>query len=121
MFVTVSDPIGSGFAANLAHPGGNITGFTVDDSALGGKWVELLKEIAPRTARVGLLFNPAGPPLQFFMPSIQAAALSFNVQVSLSFNVQVSAATVHAKDEIEAVIAAQARDPVGGLMLLPTR
>jgi putative ABC transport system substrate-binding protein len=78
-----------------------------------GKWVELLKEIAPRTARVGLLFNPAGPPLQFFMPSIQAAALSFNVQVS--------AATVHAKDEIEAVIAAQARDPVGGLMLLPTR
>jgi ABC-type uncharacterized transport system substrate-binding protein len=97
----------------VAHPGGNITGFTVDDSALGGKWVELLKEIAPRTARVGLLFNPAGPPLQFFMPSIQAAALSFNVQVS--------AATVHAKDEIEAVIAAQARDPVGGLMLLPTR
>src|SRR6202040_1723141 len=68
VFVTVSDPIGSGFAANLAHPGGNITGFTVDDSALGGKWVELLKEIAPRTARVGLLFNPAGPPLQFFMP-----------------------------------------------------
>jgi putative ABC transport system substrate-binding protein len=113
VFVTVSDPIGSGFAANLAHPGGNITGFTVDDSALGGKWVELLKEIAPRTARVGLLFNPAGPPLQFFMPSIQAAALSFNVQVS--------AATVHARDEIEAVIAAQARDPVGGLMLLPTR
>ena len=54
MFVTVSDPIGSGFAANLAHPGGNITGFTVDDSALGGKWVELLKEIAPRTARVVL-------------------------------------------------------------------
>jgi putative ABC transport system substrate-binding protein len=111
VFVTVSDPIGSGFAANLAHPGGNITGFTVDDAALGGKWVELLKEIAPRTARVGLLFNPAGPPLQFFMPSIQAAALSFSVQVS--------AATVHAKDEIEGVIAAQARDPVSGLIVMP--
>src|SRR5271168_2132099 len=48
VFVGVSDPIGSGFAANLAHPGGNITGFTVNDPALGGKWVELLKEIAPR-------------------------------------------------------------------------
>src|SRR6476619_6388055 len=61
VFVTVSDPIGSGFAASLAHPGGNITGFTVDDSALGGKWVELLKQIAPATTRVTLLFNPAGP------------------------------------------------------------
>jgi putative ABC transport system substrate-binding protein len=111
VFVTVSDPIGSGFVASLAHPGGNITGFTVDDPALGGKWLELLKEIAPRTARVGLLFNPAGPPLQFFMPSIQAAALSFNVQVS--------AATVHAKDEIEGVVAAQARDQVGGLIVMP--
>jgi putative tryptophan/tyrosine transport system substrate-binding protein len=111
VFVTVSDPIGSGFAANLAHPGGNITGFTVDDAALGGKWVELLKEIAPRTEHVRLLFHPAGPPLQFFLPSIQAAALSSKVQVS--------AATVHAKDEIEGVIAAQGRDPVGGLIVMP--
>ena len=111
VFVTVSDPIGSGFAANLAHPGGNITGFTVDDSALGSKWVELLKEIAPRTAHMQLLFHPAGPPLQFFLPSIQAAALSLKVQVS--------SATVHAKDEIENVIAAQGRDPVGGLIVMP--
>ena len=59
VFASVSDPIGSGFAANLAHPGGNITGFTVNDPAVGGKWVELLKEIAPRTVRVALLFNPA--------------------------------------------------------------
>jgi putative tryptophan/tyrosine transport system substrate-binding protein len=56
--VTVSDPIGSGFAASLARPSGNITGFTVDDSALGGKWVELLKQIAPATTRMALLFNP---------------------------------------------------------------
>jgi putative ABC transport system substrate-binding protein len=111
VFVTVSDPIGSGFAANLAHPGGNITGFTVDDSALGGKWMQLLKEIAPRITRVTVLFNPVGPSLQFFMPSIQAAALSLNIQVS--------AATVDAKDEIEGVIAAQARDPVGGLIVMP--
>jgi putative ABC transport system substrate-binding protein len=60
VFVTVSDPIGSGFAASLARPGGNITGFTVDDSALGGKWVELLVQIAPGTAHVALLFNPSG-------------------------------------------------------------
>ena len=100
VFAGVSDPIGSGFAANLAHPGGNITGFTTgNDPALGGKWVELLKEIAPRTVRVALLFNPAtAVPLQFFMPSIQAAASSFAVQVS--------AAPVHAKDEIEGVIRA---------------
>ena len=111
MFVTVSDPIGSGFAANLAHPGGNITGFTVDDPALGGKWLELLKEIAPHTAHVQLLFHPAGAPLQFFLPSIQAAALSLKVQVG--------AATVHAKDEIENVIAAQGRDRVGGLIVMP--
>ena len=57
VFTSVSDPIGSGFAANLAHPG--ITGFMANDPALGGKWVELLKEIAPRTVRLALLFNPA--------------------------------------------------------------
>ena len=82
VFAGVSDPIGSGFAANFTHPGGNITGFTVNDPALGGKWVELLKEIAPRTVHVALLFNPATTvPLQFFMPSIQAAASSFAIEV----------------------------------------
>ena len=111
VFVLVTDPIGSGFTASLARPGGNITGFMVDNSALGGKWLELLKEVAPRTARVSLLFNPVGPPLQSFMPSIQTAASSFNVQVTVT--------TVHAEDELEGVIAAQARDPVGGLIVLP--
>ena len=114
VFAGVSDPIGSGFAANLAHPGGNITGFMSNDPAgtLGGKWVGLLKEIAPRTVHVALLFNPATTvPLQFFMPSIQAAASSFAIEVS--------AAPVHAKDEIEGVIAAQARNPGGGLFVMP--
>ena len=112
VFAGVTDPIGSGFAANLAHPGGNITGFTVNDPAVGGKWVELLKEIAPRTVRVALLFNPAtAVPIQFFMPSIQAAASSFAIEVS--------AAPVHAKDEIEGVIAAQAHSPGGGLIVMP--
>ena len=112
VFASVSDPIGSGFAANLAHPGGNITGFTVNDPAVGGKWVELLKEIAPRTVRVALLFNPAtAVPIQFFMPSIQAAASSFAIEVN--------AAPVHAKDEIEGVIATQAHSPGGGLIVMP--
>jgi len=113
VFTSVSDPIGSGFAANFAHPGGNMTGFqTNGDPQLGGKWVELLKEIAPRTVRVALLFNPATTvPIQYFMPSIQTAASSFAVQVS--------AAPVHDKDEIEGVIAAQARDPGGGLTVMP--
>ena len=71
-----------------------------------------MKEIAPRTVRVALLFNPATTvPIQYFMPSIQTAASSFAVQVS--------AAPVHDKDEIEGVIAAQARDPGGGLTVMP--
>jgi putative ABC transport system substrate-binding protein len=114
VFAGVSDPIGAGYVDNLARPGGNITGFMSGngDPALGGKWVELLKQIAPRTVRVALLFNPAtAVPVQSFMPSIQAATSSFAVQVS--------AAPVHGKDEIEGVIAAQARDPGGGLIVMP--
>ena len=66
--------------------------------------MELLKQIAPDTARMALLFNPAGPPLQFFMPSIQAAASSFNVHVNV--------VAIHAKDEIEGVIAGRRDDGV---------
>jgi putative tryptophan/tyrosine transport system substrate-binding protein len=110
--VNVGDPIASGFAASLARPGGNITGFTVETPDQGGKWVELLKEIAPRTVRMALLFNPATVvPLQFFMPSIQAAASSLAIQISN--------APVHAKNEIEEVVAAQARNPGGGLIVMP--
>ena len=106
VFVYVADPIGSGFAPSLARPGGNITGFTYLEPTTGGKWVGLLKEIAPRTAHVSILFNPATtPPLKFYMPSIQAAASSFAIEAS--------SAPVHAKDEIEGVIAAQARNPGG--------
>jgi putative ABC transport system substrate-binding protein len=112
VFVTVSDPIGSGLATSVTHPGGNATGFTFVESAMGGKWVELLKEIAPRTARIALLFNPAtAPPLQFYVPSIQAAASSFAVAVNT--------APVHDKEEIEPVIAGQASSPGGSLIVMP--
>jgi ABC-type uncharacterized transport system substrate-binding protein len=94
VFVNVADPIGSGFVEGLSRPGGNLTGFTTDNSALGGKWVELLKELAPRTTRVTLVFNPATVvPLKIYMPSIQAAASSLAVEVN--------SAPVHAQDEIE--------------------
>jgi len=83
-----------------------------DNSALGGKWVELLKEIAPRTTRVALMFNPTtAVPLKFYMPSFQAAASATSVEVN--------ATPVHAKDEIEGVIAAQARDQGGSLIVMP--
>jgi putative tryptophan/tyrosine transport system substrate-binding protein len=112
VFVYVADPIGSGFAPSLAHPGGNITGFTYLEPTTGGKWVGLLKEVAPHTAHVAVLFNPATtPPLKFYMPSIQAAASSLAVEAVT--------APVHAKDEIEGVIAAQARNPGGGLLVMP--
>jgi putative ABC transport system substrate-binding protein len=112
VFVTVSDPIGSGLATSLAHPGGNITGFTFVESTMGGKWVELLKEIAPGTVRVSLLYNPAtAAPLNFYMPSIQVAASALAVQVTT--------APVHAKEEIEGVIASQAGSPGGSLIVMP--
>ncbi len=112
VFVTVSDPIGSGLAASLAHPGGNITGFTFVESSMGSKWVELLKEIAPRTEHLALLYNPAtAPPLKFYLPAIEAAASSFSVKTST--------APVHASGEIEAAIAALARTPGSGLIVMP--
>jgi putative tryptophan/tyrosine transport system substrate-binding protein len=112
VFAVVSDPIGSGFATSFAHPGGNITGFTTNEPTVGGKWMELLKKIAPRTARVGLLFNPATAVApQLFISSIEAAALPLAVQVS--------AAPVYSKDEIEGVITAQARNPGGSLVVMP--
>jgi len=112
VFAAVSDPIGSGFAANLTHPGGNMTGFTNVESTVGGKWVELIKEIAPRTTHVALLFNPGtAAPTQFYLPSIEAAAQSLDIRVTN--------APIHAKDEIEVAIAAVARDPGGGLIVLP--
>ena len=108
----VADPIGSGFAPSLARPGGNITGFTYVEPTTGGKWIGLLKEIAPRTAHVAMLFNPATTPqLKFYMPSIQAAASSLAIEAN--------SAPVHARDEIEGVIAAQARNPGGGLLVMP--
>jgi putative ABC transport system substrate-binding protein len=112
VFPTVIDPVGSGFVASLAHPGGNITGFQSYEPEIGGKWVGLLKEIAPRTERVAALFNPAtAVPVQLLFPSIQAAASSVGVQASL--------APFHAREELDGIVAEQARNPGAGLILIP--
>jgi len=112
IFVNVADPIGSGFVTSLARPGGNLTGFTTDNSALGGKWVEILKEIAPGTVRTALIFNPTtAVPLKFYLPSVQAAASNLGVEVNET--------PVHDTAEIESVIAAQARNQGSGLIVMP--
>jgi ABC-type uncharacterized transport system substrate-binding protein len=112
VFATVSDPVGSGFVASLAQPGGNVTGFQAMVGSLAGKWLELLKEIAPRVARVAMLFNPAvAPYAESFLNPFKAAASSFAVEAI--------AAPVRDMSELESVVAAQARAPNGGLIVMP--
>jgi putative tryptophan/tyrosine transport system substrate-binding protein len=82
VFASVSDPVAQGFVPSLAHPGGNITGFTAYEFSIGGKWLELLTEIVPGIARVVLLFNPdTAPQSKFFLRSLEAAAPKFSVAV----------------------------------------
>jgi putative tryptophan/tyrosine transport system substrate-binding protein len=110
VFALVSDPVGSGFIASFARPGGNVTGFTTMDPTMAGKWLELLKEVAPRIARVAFLFNPSSAPyIDFYLNPFKAAAPSFAVDVI--------AAPIHVPAELEATVAAQAREPNGGLLL----
>jgi putative tryptophan/tyrosine transport system substrate-binding protein len=112
VFIQVSDPVAQGFVANVTRPGGNLTGFSMYEFAIGNKWLDLLKEIAPKLARVGVMFNPdTSPQSKFFMRSIEAAAPSLGVEViTLS---------VRATGDIEPAIENFARAPNGGL-ILPT-
>ena len=112
VFAAVSDPVGSGFVIGFPRPGGNITGFMNMEPTMAGKWMELLKEIAPRVARVALLFNPATAPYaEYWLNPFKAAAASFGVQAV--------AAPVHDTSELETVVAAQARESNGGLIVMP--
>src|SRR5262249_59045382 len=84
VFIQVSDPVAQGFVANVTRPGGNLTGFSMYEFAIGNKWLDLLKEIAPWLAHVGVMFNPdTSPQSRFFMQSIEAAAPSLGVQASV--------------------------------------
>src|SRR5215204_910485 len=112
IFVAVSDPVGSGFVGTFREPGGNVTGFINVEPTMAGKWLELLKEIAPRLERIALLFNPATAPYaEYYLGPFKAAAVSFRVQAL--------AAPVHDVSALESAIAAQGREPNGGLVLMP--
>ena len=112
IFTNVSDPIGSGFVASFPRPGSNITGFITVEPTMGGKWVELLKEIAPRITNCALLFNPATAPYaDYFMGPFNAAAASLAVNAAI--------ARVREVGELETVIAAQTQKPNGSLVVMP--
>jgi putative ABC transport system substrate-binding protein len=110
VFAQVSDPVGAGFVASLAHPGGNITGFALFEFAVGAKWVELLKQVAPSVNRVAIIYDPVTPSSTGFLPLIQAAGRSFGVDVFVH--------SVGNTSEIERAISAMAAEPNGGLIAL---
>ena len=112
VFTQMADPVGSGFVASIAHPGGNITGFTPAELSMHGKKLEMLKEIAPHITRVAVLFNPEQTP--------QAAMLRAVEAVAPSFRVQLTAAAVRDAAEIERAIDQFAGKPNGGLVVLPS-
>jgi putative ABC transport system substrate-binding protein len=111
LFVLVGDPVGSGFVANLARPGGNITGFAIFETAIGGKWLEILKEIAPRISRVGFILHPETPVHLGFLRAAEVAAPSLGLEVT--------ALGVHTGSEIERAITEFAAGDKGGLVGAP--
>jgi len=113
LFFEVADPVGNGIVGNLSRPGGNVTGFTTFEPSLGGKWLQLLKEIDPQVRRAAILFNPEtarnrGSP---FVHEFEAVAASLSIEPILAFAQDAS--------EIEPVIAALAATPDGALLVLP--
>lgn len=113
VFANVSDPVGDGFVASLSRPGGNITGFINIEAGMGGKFLELLSEIAPAVTRAAFLHNPETAPGRgaYFRPAFETAAQSLHVSTI--------AAPVHNDTEIEAAITSLGREPGGGLVVCP--
>ena len=110
VFAVVVDPIGSGFVQSFARPGGNVTGFQNYEFTMVGKWVQMLKEIAPQVQRVAFVYNPTTTP-SGFLRSLETLAPSISVQLV--------AAPVHDPAEIHAALAALAHEPGGGFLVLP--
>ncbi|MGD0850890.1 ABC transporter substrate-binding protein [Bradyrhizobium sp.] len=110
VFVTVADPVGQSFVASLRHPGGNITGFVFTEAAMGGKWLELLKEIAPSVKRAAIMFNPDTAPGggSYYLPSFEEAGRLLKVEPIT--------APVHNVAEIETSITSLGHEPGGGLV-----
>ena len=111
VFVTAVDPVASGIVPQLDRPSGNFTGFGLLEPSLGGKWLELLSEIAPGLKRAAIMFNPETAPVSIYMPSLETAARSLAV---VPFS-----APVHSDAEIETAIIALGREPGGGLVVMP--
>jgi putative ABC transport system substrate-binding protein len=111
VFVSVGDPVAMGIVPRLDRPGGNITGFGLLEPSLGGKYLELLSEIAPGLKRAAVMFNPNTAPVSVYMPSIETAARSLKVEPII--------APVHSDVEIETAIIALGREPQGGLVVMP--
>jgi putative ABC transport system substrate-binding protein len=112
VFVLVADPVGSGYVASLPRPGGNVTGFTPIVGSLGGKWVQLLKEIAQGLARVALLFNPATATfVEGYLNPFKTTAASLGMEAII--------APVQDIPAVESLVAAQAREPNSGLVVIP--
>ena len=111
IFTAVTDPVGSGLVVSFPRPGGNVTGLSMEPT-MAGKWLELLREIAPRVRRVAFLFNPATATYaEVYLSPFKAAAASFAVEAI--------AAPVRERSELELIIAAQAREPNSGLIVMP--
>jgi putative tryptophan/tyrosine transport system substrate-binding protein len=112
VFVSVTDPVSNGFVTDLARPGGNITGFTNFEITMGGKWIELLKKVAPASKRVGVIFNPATAPGGggFFLKSVAESAPSLQMEVHPF--------PVHDDGEIENAVRDLAREPGGSLIVM---
>jgi putative ABC transport system substrate-binding protein len=111
IFLMVGDPVGSGFVESLSRPGGNLTGFTNNQSSLIGKWMELLKEIAPTVTRAAMLFNPPTAPFAYYLKPFKAAAESFGMEAIV--------APVEDESELDSVVATQARQSNSGLIVIP--
>jgi putative ABC transport system substrate-binding protein len=112
VFTQVSDPVDNGFVQSLAHPGGNITGFTNFEFSMGGKWIETLKEIDPHVARIAVIFNPeTAPHAGLFLRSLQTAASSFGVGLTPT--------PLHDPRGIEGAIATLAGEMDSGLFAMP--
>jgi ABC-type uncharacterized transport system substrate-binding protein len=112
VFTQVVDPIGQGLVPKLAHPGGNLTGFTSFEFSIGTKWLEALKQTAPRVTRVALVFNPQSAPFaDLFIRPVEAAAPSFSVALIQG--------AVRDPVDVDRMFDALAREPGGGLMVLP--
>ena len=111
VFAGASDPLESGFVTNLGRPGGNITGFQNFESAIGGKWLDLLKEIVPGVRRVAFVYSPDISANLAFVHAAEAA--------STSLDVTVTAAPVRSMADIEHALTAVAKEPNGGLILAP--